>query len=54
MKNIYARRQIQNFLQMLRSELKESKYSGLDYDDEYLLNVIGVMRERVSFIKEIF
>jgi glutamyl-tRNA synthetase len=41
-------------LQMLRSELKESKYSGLDYTDEYLLNVIGVMRERVSFIKEIF
>jgi len=26
----------------------------LDYNDEYLLNVIGVMRERVSFIKEIF
>ena len=41
-------------LQMLRTELKESKYSGLDYSDEYLLNVIVVMRERVSFIKEIF
>ena len=41
-------------LQMLRSELKESKYSGQDYTDEYLLNVIGVMKERVSFIKEIF
>jgi glutamyl-tRNA synthetase len=41
-------------LQMLRSELKESKYAGQEYPDEYLLNVIGVMRERVSFIKEIF
>ena len=41
-------------LQMLRSELKESKYSALDYSDEYLINVINVMRERVSFIKEIF
>jgi glutamyl-tRNA synthetase len=39
---------------MLRSELKESKYAGQEYPDEYLLNVIGVMRERVSFIKEIF
>jgi len=41
-------------LQILHLELKESKYSGLDYSDEYLVNVIGVMRERVSFIKEIF
>ena len=41
-------------LQMLRIELKDSKYSGQGYTDEYLLNVIGVMRERVSFIKEIF
>jgi glutamyl-tRNA synthetase len=38
---------------MLRSELKDSKYSGQGYTDEYLLNVIGVMKERVSFIKEI-
>lgn len=41
-------------LQMLSSELKDSKYSGQGYTDEYLLNVIGVMKERVSFIKEIF
>ena len=41
-------------LQMLRSELRDSKYSGQEYPDEYLLRVIGVMKERVSFIKEIF
>ena len=40
-------------LQMVRSQLKESKYSGQEYTDEYLLNVIRVMKERVSFIKEI-
>jgi glutamyl-tRNA synthetase len=41
-------------LQMLHSELKDSKYSKEKYTDEYLLNVIGVMKERVSFVKEIF
>jgi glutamyl-tRNA synthetase len=41
-------------LQMLLSELKDSQYSGQEYSDEYLINVIGVMKERVSFIKEIF
>lgn len=41
-------------LKMLRSELQDSKFSGQEYNDEYLINVIGVMRERVSFIKEIF
>jgi glutamyl-tRNA synthetase len=41
-------------LQMLRIELMDSKYSGQEYSDEYLLNVIWVMKERVSFIKEIF
>lgn len=40
-------------LQMLRSKLVSSKYSGERYSDEYLLKVIGVMKERVSFIKEI-
>jgi glutamyl-tRNA synthetase len=40
-------------LQMLRAELQDSKYSKEEYRDEYLINVIGVMKERVSFIKEI-
>ncbi|MDR3609471.1 MAG: glutamate--tRNA ligase [Ignavibacteriaceae bacterium] len=40
-------------LQMLRTELSESKYSTLTYTDEYLISVIRVMKERVSFIKEI-
>lgn len=39
---------------MLREELKESKYSSLEFSDEYLIKVIEAMRERVSFIKEIF
>jgi glutamyl-tRNA synthetase len=41
-------------LQMLRSELRDSKYSEKEYTDEYLIKVIGVMKERVSFIKEIY
>ena len=41
-------------LKMLRTGLMNSKYSGQEYSDEYSLNVIWVMKERVSFIKEIF
>jgi glutamyl-tRNA synthetase len=41
-------------LQMLRTELMDSKYTGQNYTDEYLISVIEVMKERVSFIKEIF
>jgi glutamyl-tRNA synthetase len=41
-------------LQMLRTELKDSKYSTLVYTDDYLISVIRLMKERVSFIKEIF
>jgi glutamyl-tRNA synthetase len=40
-------------LKMLRAELRDSKYSKEEYKDEYLINVIGVMKERVSLIKEI-
>lgn len=41
-------------VEMLRNELKESKYSEPEYSDEYLKSVISVMRERVSFIKEFY
>ncbi|MCX6162575.1 MAG: glutamate--tRNA ligase [Ignavibacteriae bacterium] len=40
-------------LGMLRLELSESKYSSLEFSDEFLLNVITAMIPRVSFIKEI-
>ncbi len=40
-------------LGMLRMELSESKYSSLEFFDEFLLNVITAMMPRVSFIKEI-
>ncbi len=39
-------------LSMLREELKESKYSGQELTDEYILKVIEAMKPRVSFVKE--
>ncbi len=39
-------------LSMLKSELKNSKYSGNNYDDDFLLKVIESMKERVIFVKE--
>ena len=39
-------------VEMLRNELKESKYSEIDFTDEFLINVITAMKPRVSFIKE--
>ena len=41
-------------VQMLREELKESKYSALQITDEYLINVINAMKPRVSFVKEFY
>ena len=39
-------------LEMLKSEVAQSKYSNQVYTDEYLLQVIEAMKERVSFVKE--
>ncbi len=39
-------------LEMLKSELAQSKYSDQSYADKYLLHVVDAMKERVSFIKE--
>lgn len=39
-------------LDMLREEIKNSKYTGQDYSDEFLLNVIESMKERVTFVSE--
>ena len=43
----------EELIKMLRDELKQSKYSSLDFSDEYLTEVIKVMKPRISFIKEI-
>ncbi len=39
-------------LAMLRSELEKSEFRNEDYSDEYLLKVISVMKERISFVYE--
>lgn len=42
----------EEILTMLRDELKSSKYNEQNFSDEYLLNVIEAMKERVSFVRE--
>ncbi|MDD5361631.1 MAG: glutamate--tRNA ligase [Ignavibacteria bacterium] len=39
---------------MLREELKNSKYAGQEYPDDFLINVVKVMKERVSFVREFY
>jgi len=39
-------------LKMLRSEIDKSEFNNGNFSDEYLLKVIGAMKERVSFVKE--
>jgi len=39
-------------LQMLKDELKNSKYNTAEYPDDYLLLIVEAMKERVSFIKD--
>jgi glutamyl-tRNA synthetase len=39
-------------LAMLKDLLKQSPFARLTYNDEYLLSVIGAMRERVTFVKD--
>ncbi len=41
-----------DLLLLLRDELKISKYSDIDLSDDYLMKVVNVMRERISFIKD--
>ncbi len=42
----------EELLAMLKEELKKSKYADLILSDEYLVNIINAMRERVSFVRE--
>jgi glutamyl-tRNA synthetase len=39
-------------LKMLRTEISKSEFSSNIYSDDYLLKIIGAMKERVSFVKE--
>ncbi len=39
-------------LKMLRTELENSEFSKSNYDDAYLLKIINVMKERVTFVYE--
>jgi glutamyl-tRNA synthetase len=47
------KKSIDELVSLLREELKQTKYKSAEYSDEFLGSVIGVMKERVSFIKEI-
>jgi glutamyl-tRNA synthetase len=44
---------VSDLIFMLREELKRTKYSPVEYSDEFLGLVIEAMKERISFIKEI-
>jgi len=39
-------------LVMLREEIEKSDYNNSDFSDEYLVEIIEAMRERVSFVSE--
>ncbi|MBE0569960.1 MAG: glutamate--tRNA ligase [Ignavibacteriaceae bacterium] len=39
-------------LKMLRTEISKSEFSSNIYSDEYLIKIIGAMKERVSFVKD--
>jgi glutamyl-tRNA synthetase len=39
-------------LTMLREQLKQSSFAGMEFKDDYLLRVIGAMRERVTFVRD--
>jgi glutamyl-tRNA synthetase len=47
------KKSLEDLISLLREELKQTKYSSLEFPDEFLGNVIEAMKERVSFIKEI-
>lgn len=44
----------EELVQLLKEEMKKSTFSPADYTDEYLQQVITVMKERVSFIYEFY
>jgi len=46
------RKSDQIVLKMLKSEIQKSDFANLEYSDDYLLQIIIAMKERVSFVKE--
>lgn len=40
-------------LRLLKNELGQSEFKDATFSDEYLVKVIGAMRERVSFVKDV-
>lgn len=42
----------EQILALLKDEIQKSKFKNQDYTDEYLLQVIEAMRDRVSFVTE--
>lgn len=44
----------EELIKMLREEMQLSKYCSEDFSDEYLKEVIDVMKPRISFIKDIY
>lgn len=42
----------EEILPLLKEEIKTSQYEELNLDDNYLLNIIAAMKERVGFVKE--
>lgn len=42
----------EEILPLYKEELKKSKYANLDLSEDYMLNIIEAMRERVGFIRE--
>ena len=42
----------EEILSLLKKEFAKAEYKAEDYSDEYLINVIEAMRERVSFVHE--
>jgi len=48
------RKSDKELINMLRKDLRSSKYSSFEYSDEYLLKVIHAMKERVSFVQEFY
>lgn len=43
---------VDEVLRMLKEEIDKSKFAQNSYNDEYLINIINAMRERVNFVKE--
>jgi glutamyl-tRNA synthetase len=43
----------EEILPLFKSELKKSKYANNDYNNDWLLQIIESMKERINFVKEL-